>query len=226
MTPSVPSNYVSILHLRERWTKEKDQNRKEDEEARRRNQHAEEQQTKEDDLTDLDEIRSNQSDQKHWGSKKDESIDGGEAKLETAAIGSEGGEVEGLPEKKRGRRKRYDSKKKKKRANQEVEECGSIKPREMHVSVKDQIRVYKKKEEKAMGKKSVVTAIETQFKELSIKRGQETKKLTARDLPLGRVRMPIETATMVWVKKERAGDGNGSGVMMNNDVTSLMLFRV
>lgn len=239
MTPSVPANYVSILQLRERWIKEKERERKEEEEEgkdeeRRRNQHAEEQETIGDDpkkpVEDLDEMRLNQSDQKHWGrtSKKDESIDGGEARRgeeeETAAIGSESGEDEGLreKEKKRGRRKRYG--RKKKITNQEVEEC---KPPEYTVkesnTLKDQIRVYRRKEEKAMGNTSIekaVPAIETHFEHLSIKRGQETKHLKAQtrshhDLPLGRVRMPIETATMVWVKKgknERASDGNGSGV--------------
>ncbi|KAF8086540.1 hypothetical protein N665_0622s0033 [Sinapis alba] len=231
--PSVPANYVSILQLRERWIIEKERKLKEqEEEERRRKHHAEEEEEKhiieEEDpkkpRDDLDDMRLN--------SKKEESIDGGEARRaeeeETAAIGSERGEDDGLREKKRGRRKRYH--RKKKRTNQEagvVEECGSIKPPEYTVKennntpVSDQIRVYRKKEEKAMGNKSVekpVTAIGTQFEHLSIKRGQETKHLKAQtrhDLPLGRVRMPIETATMVWVKKgknERAGDGYGSGV--------------
>ncbi|CAF2096488.1 hypothetical protein YC2023_065139 [Brassica napus] len=189
MTPSVPANYVSILQLRERWIKEKERKqRKEQEEAkdeeRRRNQHAEEQQTIGDDLKkpreDLDEMRLNQTNQKHWGrnTKRDESTEDGEAgwpeeEEETAAIGSERGEDEGLPEKKkRGRRNR-----KKKRTNQEVEECGSIKP----APVKDQIRVYKKKGEKATGKQragsreEAVTAIETQLEHLSIKRVELNK---------------------------------------------------
>ncbi|CDY10764.1 BnaA05g11720D [Brassica napus] len=239
MTPSVPANYVSILQLRERWIKEKERKqRKEQEEAkdeeRRRNQHAEEQQTIGDDLKkpreDLDEMRLNQTNQKHWGrnTKRDESTEDGEAgwpeeEEETAAIGSERGEDEGLPEKKkRGRRNR-----KKKRTNQEVEEnkkittqevqeCGSIKPleytvKESNTPVKDQIRVYRKKENKS------VAAIETQFEHLSIKRGQETKHLKAQTKSLNP--NPIETATMVWVKKgqeERAGDGNGSGVKTFN----------
>ncbi|KAG2289047.1 hypothetical protein Bca52824_048651 [Brassica carinata] len=197
MTPSVPANYVSILQLRERWIKEKERERKEEEEEgkdeeRRRNQHAEEQETIGDDpkkpVEDLDEMRLNQSDQKHWGrtSKKDESIDGGEARRgeeeETAAIGSESGEDEGLreKEKKRGRRKRYG--RKKKITNQEVEDCGSIKPpAEMHTPVKDQIRVYKKKGENAMEKQragsreKAVTAIETQLEHLSIKRVEVNK---------------------------------------------------
>ncbi|KAF3582537.1 hypothetical protein DY000_02030028 [Brassica cretica] len=197
MTPSVPANYVSILQLRERWIKEKERERKKEEEEgkdeeRRRNQHAEEQETIGDDpkkpVEDLDEMRLNQSDQKHWGrnSQKDESIDGGEARRgeeeETAAIGSESGEDEGLreKEKKRGRRKRYG--RKKKITNQEVEDCGSIKPpAEMHTPVKDQIRVYKKKGEKAMEKQragsreKAVTAIETQLEHLSIKRVEVNK---------------------------------------------------
>ncbi|KAJ4891363.1 Uncharacterized protein Rs2_31111 [Raphanus sativus] len=229
MTPSIPANYVTILQLRERWIKEKQRKEQEEkDEERRRNQHAEEQQTIDEDpkkpREDLDEMRLNQSDQKkHRGgnSKKDESTGGGEARRgeeeeeETAAIGSERGEDDGLQEKKRGRRKRYD-RKKKERANQDVEECGSIKTPECTVKeenntpVKDQqLRVYKKKEEKAMGNKSVEKAVtvafETQFKHLSIQRGQETKHLKAltrkNDSPLGRVGMPIETAAMVWVKK-------------------------
>ncbi|RID62172.1 hypothetical protein BRARA_E01262 [Brassica rapa] len=176
-------------------------------------------------------VNKHQSDQKHWGmnSKKDECTEDGEAgwgeEEETAAIRSERGGAEVLPEKMRGRRKRYGRKKK------ITQECGSIKPPEYTVKesttpVKDQIRVYRRKEEKAMGNISiekVVTAIETQFEHLSIKRGQETKHLKAQtrshDLPLGRVRMPIETATMVWVKKgqeERAVDGSGSCVKTFN----------
>ncbi|KAL0722032.1 hypothetical protein Bca4012_036631 [Brassica carinata] len=212
MTPSIPASYVSIIQLRERWIKEKERKRKEqEEEARRRNHHAEEEHIVEEDpkkpREDLDEMRLDHSDQKHWGSnsKKDESIDGGAEEEETAAIGSEGGEDEGLPEKKRGRRKRYH--RKKKRTNQEVEECGSIKPPEYTV---------KENNTPAMGNKSVekaVTAIETQFKDLSIKRGQETKHFRAQTRSFNH--NPIETAAMVWVKKgqtERGGDGFGSGV--------------
>lgn len=234
-TPSIPANYVTILQLRERWIKEKERTQREEkDEGRRRNQHAEEQHIiVEDDpekpQEDLDEMRLNQSDQKkHRGgnSKKDESTGGGEARRgeeeeeETAAIGSERGEDDGLPEKKkRGRRKRYNRKKKK-----EVEECGSIKPPECTVKeenntpLKDQqLRVYRKKEKKAIGNKSVekaaTVAVETQFKDLSIKRGQETKHLKAQTRSLNR--NPIETAAMVWVKKgqnERSIDGNRSGV--------------
>ncbi|CAN7104391.1 unnamed protein product [Brassica rapa subsp. narinosa] len=175
-------------------------------------------------------VNKHQTDQKHWGmnSKKDESTDGGEARWgeeeeETAAIRSERGGAEGLPEKRRGRRKRYG--RNKKITTQEVQECGSIKPLEYTVKesttpLKDQIRVYRKKENKSV--EIAVAAIETQFEHLSIERGQETKHLKAQtrhDVPLGRVRMPIETATMVWMKKgqeERAVDGNGSCVKTFN----------
>ncbi|ESQ51651.1 hypothetical protein EUTSA_v10017128mg [Eutrema salsugineum] len=241
ITPSIPANYVSILQLRERWINERKRKEEEEEEERRRKQQAEEQQMIEEDLKklaevkakreDLDEKRLNRNNRKHQGrnSKKEESLDGGEAEKEepevTAAIGSERGEDAGVPESKRRFRKRYDSRKKKNQnlaATKEdvVDECGSIAPPEYavtenHTPVKDAILVYRKKGENlSVGTRE--KAIETQFEDLSIKSGEEkgeTKNLKAQtsrrnrnrikqihDLPPRRV---IGDATMVWVKKEQ-----------------------
>ncbi|CAH2059973.1 unnamed protein product [Thlaspi arvense] len=104
-----------------------------------------------------------------------------------------------------------------------VGECGT----EKYASVKDGIRVHRKKGEKAMGKISVesrknavimddATAIETQFEHLSIKSGEtETKNRKAQTKSSNRNRPNQRDATMVWVKKEqneRDGDGIGNGV--------------
>ncbi|XP_024004300.1 vicilin-like seed storage protein At2g18540 [Eutrema salsugineum] len=196
ITPSIPANYVSILQLRERWINERKRKEEEEEEERRRKQQAEEQQMIEEDLKklaevkakreDLDEKRLNRNNRKHQGrnSKKEESLDGGEAEKEepevTAAIGSERGEDAGVPESKRRFRKRYDSRKKKNQnlaATKEdvVDECGSIAPPEYavtenHTPVKDAILVYRKKGENATGKKNVESTVtETQFENPCIK---------------------------------------------------------
>ncbi|CAL9235039.1 unnamed protein product [Arabidopsis halleri] len=244
--PSIPANYISILQLQERWLKEKEKKRKEEEEEeeRRRKQQAEEEKKiEEEDLKKAEEEeRMNRSNRKHFGRKK-KSIDGGEARFVekekpevTTAMESCGGEdtAEGLPKKKKkknkgSRRKRYDSKKKNQdmAVVEDVVDCGcvSIAPPESVVTenvtpVKDVVRVYRKKAEKATKSKEVtgVMAIETQFENLSIKREEETKNLKAqtkssnRNRPNQRVKMPIGAASMVWVKKERANDGIASGV--------------
>lgn len=251
--PSIPANYISILQLQERWLNEKEKKRKEEEEEeRRRKQEVEEEKKiEEEDLKKAEEEkRLNLSNRKHFGRKK-KSIDGGEARYVekekpevTTAIESGGCEdtVEGLPEKKdRGfRRKRYNSKKKKKNQDvavvEDVVDCGcvSIPPSESVVTenvnpVKDVVRLYRKKGEKATKSEEVtgVMAIETKFENLSIKREEETKTLKAqtqtksinrnrpkqgKDFAHQRVKMPIGAASMVWVKKERANDGIASGV--------------
>ncbi|CAE6022611.1 unnamed protein product [Arabidopsis arenosa] len=251
--PSIPANYISILQLQERWLNEKEKKRKEEEEEeRRRKQEVEEEKKiKEEDLKKAEEEkRMNRSNRKNFGKKK-KSIDGGEARFVekekpevTAAIESGEGEdtAEGLPKKKKKNkgswRKRYNSKKKNQDVAvvEDVVDCGcvSIPPPESVVTenvtpVKDVVRVYRKKGEKATKSEEVtdVMAIETKFENLSIKREEETKTLKAqtqtksinrnrpkqgKDFAHQRVKMPIGAASMVWVKKERANDGIASGV--------------
>ncbi|CAH8264305.1 unnamed protein product [Arabidopsis lyrata] len=248
--PSIPANYISILQLQERWLNEKEKKRKEEEEEeRRRKQEVEEEKKiEEEDLKKAEEEkRLNLSNRKHLERKKN----GGEARFVekekpevTAAMESCGGEdtAEGLPKKKKknkgSRRKRYNSKKKNQdmAVVEDVVDCGcvSIPPPESVVTenvtpVKDVVRVFRKKGEKATKSKEVtdVMAMETQFENLTIKREEETKTLKAqtqtkpinrnrprqgKDFAHQRVKMPIGAASMVWVKKERANDGIASGV--------------
>lgn len=215
-TPSIPANYISILQLQERWINEKEKKRKEEEEERRRKQ-----QVEEDDLKKAEEEkRLNRSNRKQWG-RKNEFTNGGEASIadkEKPQVTA----AEGLPEKNRGfRRKRYKSNKKKNQDVAVVEDdvdcgCVSIAPPESFMTenvtpVKDVIRVYRKKGKRVTGKKSVVTdaatAMETQFEDLCIK-GGATKNLKPQTKSSNRG----AASTMVWVKKERAGDGIASGV--------------
>ncbi|EFH57404.1 predicted protein [Arabidopsis lyrata subsp. lyrata] len=248
--PSIPANYISILQLQERWLNEKEKKRKEEEEEeRRRKQEVEEEKKiEEEDLKKAEEEkRLNLSNRKHLERNKN----GGEARFVekekpevTAAMESCGGEdtAEGLPKKKKknkgSRRKRYNSKKKNQdmAVVEDVVDCGcvSIPPPESVVTenvtpVKDVVRVFRKKGEKATKSKEVtdVMAMETQFENLTIKREEETKTLKAqtqtkpinrnrprqgKDFAHQRVKMPIGAASMVWVKKERANDGIASGV--------------
>ncbi|VYS54046.1 unnamed protein product [Arabidopsis thaliana] len=242
--PLIPANYISILQLQERWLNEKEKKRKEEEERRRKLQAEEEKKIEEEDLKKTEEEkRMNRSNRKHFGRKK-ESIDGGEARFVekekpevTVAIESGGGEdaADGLPKKKKKKkkknkgawRKRYNSKTNKNQDGAVVEDvidCGcvsSIVPPESVVTenntpVKDVVPVYWMKATKSKEiTKSM--AIETQFENFSINRGEaktlktQTKwRYRNRPMPRG-----ASSSTMVWVKKEqneRAGDGIASGV--------------
>ncbi|KAG7638034.1 hypothetical protein AtNW77_Chr2g0250881 [Arabidopsis thaliana] len=241
--PLIPANYISILQLQERWLNEKEKKRKEEEERRRKLQAEEEKKIEEEDLKKAEEEkRMNRSNRKHFGRKK-ESIDGGEARFVekekpevTVAIESGGGEdaADGLPKKKKKKkknkgawRKRYNSKTNKNQDGAVVEDvidCGcvsSIVPPESVVTenntpVKDVVPVYWMKATKSKEiTKSM--AIETQFENFSINRGEaktlktQTKwRYRNRPMPRG-----ASSSTMVWVKKEqneRAGYGIASGV--------------
>ncbi|CAN8315470.1 unnamed protein product [Cochlearia groenlandica] len=160
-TPSLPANYISFLHLQERWKNDEERKRKEEEEEEeeeRRRKQQQQQQT-----IDLN-------------SKKTDPVYDGESRLadkEETTVAR--GEVEAtrektVSEKKTKFRKRYNNKKKKKenqddvvattKTKEDIVECRSIAADENHTPV---------------AKKTSATAVESQPNNLSIERGEKSK---------------------------------------------------